>query len=328
MAAPATTIVTAESLVLSQMEKGSKITNRQAFEGILTKQMDSISQIAARHISASRLISIAVGAAMRNPLLFKCEASTVVRSLLQAAELGLEVGALQEAHLVPFKNSKRDCYECQLLIDYRGFLKLCWNSGMVKSIDASVVYVDDAFTFRKGTEISITYEPNIDVAMPERFWPDDNDSSVANRWDKVRCVYAAAELTTGGKVAIVLTRAQVERYRAMSKARDSNFWVGHWEAMAMKTALRRLQTFLPKSSNLAVALAVDEMAEFGNVAAPSFEIPEANYAVDEETGEIGSGMAAAKASLKGKAAETIGKPPPDADKIEAEQQAALTETGK
>jgi recombination protein RecT len=296
MAAPATT---AESIALAQTEKGKSITNRQAFEAILTNQLENISKVAAKHISAPRLISIAVGAAQRQPLLFKCEASTVVRCLLQAAELGLEVGALNEAYLIPFKNGKTGSYECQLMIDYRGYLKLCWQSGLVASIDAGVVYTTDSFTFRKGTSVEILYEPNIDAKLPTRFWPDDQDPKVENRWDLVRCVYAAAKLTTGGTVAIVLTRSDVERYRSRSKAKDSNFWINDWEPMAVKTALKRLQNLLPKSTQMAQAVAVDNQSEFGNVEGPiGFEIPEAEFI--EEAEEADSGMKAAKASLKSK----------------------------
>lgn len=324
MAAP--TIVTAESIVLAQTEKGLKMTNRQAFEAMLTKQMESISQVAARHISASRLIATAVGAAMRNPLLFKCEAVTVVRCLLQAAEIGLEVGALNEAYLVPFRNSKRNCYECQLMIDYRGYLKLCWQSGQIASIDASVVYHEDAFLYKKGTNVEIDFQPNIDVDLPDRFWPDDQDPSVPNRWSHVRCVYAAAKMVSGGTVGIVLTRSQVERYRARSKAKDSNFWVNDWEPMAVKTALKRLQNFLPKSAQVAKAVAVDNAAEFGELQPLAFDIPEANFeAEDEGEGTVnGGGMEAAKQSLKQKAAgEKVVAPPADQDQKDAEEQARL-----
>lgn len=308
-----TEIVSAESVALKQ-----NVTNKKAFEAILQKQMGSISQVAASHISASRLIAIAVGAAMRNPTLFKCEAVTVVRSLLQAAEIGLEVGALNEAYLVPFKNNKRGgIYECQLMIDYRGYLKLCWQSNLIASMDASVVYTTDKFVFRKGTEVEIDYEPNIDADLPDRFWPDENDATIPNRWSLVRCVYAAAKLTTGGKVAIVLTRSQVERYRSRSAAKSSNFWVNDWEPMAVKTALKRLQNMLPKSSQIAKAIALDDQAEFGNDAPIVFDIPEANEVAEEETQN--SGMEAAKASLKAKNArdttpiedDTSTRPGPD-----------------
>lgn len=278
----------------------SKISKREALETILGQQVKNISKIAASHISATRLVAIAVGAASRNPLLYECEPVTIIRSLLQAAEMGLEVGALNEAYLVPFRNNKRNVYECQLMIDYRGYLKLCWQSKMVASIDAGVVYDQDEFHFRKGTQVEIDYRPNIDADYPERFWPDDRDADVPHRWGHVRCVYAAAQLTTGGTVAIVLTRAQVERFRARSKAANSNFWVNDWEPMAIKTALKRLQNLLPKSTQMSMAVALDNAAEFGDVAMPAFNIPEANYEELPEEGSEELGMEAAKKSLKAK----------------------------
>lgn len=301
---------------------------RQAFAAILQKQVEAISQVAASHISPVRLINIAVGAAMRQPLLFECDASTVIRSLLQAAELGLEVGAANEAYLVPFKNNKRinpatgkvypnGIYECQLLQDYRGILKLVWQSQMIASVDAGVVYKGDVFKYRRGTDLELIHEPNLDRDLPERFWParlppenpEDQygpiDPSVPCRFNEIRCVFAAARTTTGGKVAVVLRRSDVEKFRNMSRAKDSTFWMEHWEAMGgRKTPLRQLCNFLPRSSQLMKAIALDNAVETADFSGLTFEIPEANY---EEPGPPapdangnGKGMQAAKDSLKQK----------------------------
>lgn len=276
------------------------ITNRQAFQAILQKQSGDLAAIAGRHISESRLIQVAVGAAMRDPLLFECEAITVVRSLLQAAELQLGVGAEQEAHLVPFRNNKRGgIYECQLMIGYRGLLKLVWQSQLISSIDFGIVYEGDEFTYRKGTEVNLDHRQNFDRELPEAFWLGDEPVGTPHRYGMIRCVYAAACTIHGGKVAVVLTRSQVERYRRMSRAKDSNFWVGHWEAMALKTAIRQLCKVLPKNASLVKATALDEAHDSGDFSGLSFDIPEANP--EEPEAVATQGMEAAKESLKRKA---------------------------
>ncbi|MCI4427735.1 MAG: recombinase RecT [Burkholderiales bacterium] len=73
-----------------------------------------------------------------------------------------------------------------------------------------------------------------------------------------------------------------EAVRAQSRAGSSGPWVTHFEAMALKTVVRRLFKWLPISVELATAIEADERAEIG--------IPQDNAliptTVDSETGEI------------------------------------------
>src|SRR5690606_7095111 len=80
---------------------------------------------------------------------------------------------------------------------------------------------------------------------------------------RVTHVYAVAKLKDGEPVFVVLTHGQVERYRARSMAKNAMAWSKDWEAMAMKTAVRRLFTWLPQSAEMATAAAVDEAPEIG-----------------------------------------------------------------
>ena len=70
-------------------------------------------------------------------------------------------------------------------------------------------------------------------------------------------VYAIAKLKDGESIPLVLSKAEVDRYRKRSKASTSGPWVTDYEAMAMKTAVRRLATWLPSSVELAAAQAID-----------------------------------------------------------------------
>lgn len=284
------------------------ITQRAAFEAIINKQLVELSKIAASHINPVRFLAQCVAAASRNPLLFQCDAKTIVSSMLMAAELGLGVGVEQEAALVPFKNNKRGgIYECQLLVQYQGLLKLVWQSELVAAIDFAIVYEGDHFEYKKGTDLVLEHRPNMDRELPERFWPaGENDEPGPDRYSMIRCVYACATTTGGGKVAIVLTRTQINRHRNQSRAKDSNFWVGHYEAMAIKTALRQLCKYLPKSTQLAKASAIADAFDTGEAVGAIFDIPDINAVTEDDAEEQTptGGMAGAKASLKEKAAKT------------------------
>jgi recombination protein RecT len=210
---------------------------------------------------------------MRNPTLLQCDPATVVRAVAMAAEMGLEPGsALNEAYLVPFKNTKVSParMECQLIPGYQGLVALCWRSGFVESIDSAVVYTFDEFEFNRG-EGKLTHIPNMDVVPPRRFWPaGENDDPDPDRYSMVKCVYAVARLKGGQRAIEVLPRWKVEELRSRSRASGSGPWVTDWEAMAKKTAIKQLVKMLPKSvelsRSLGQAMAADNAVETGDPA--------------------------------------------------------------
>jgi recombination protein RecT len=76
-------------------------------------------------------------------------------------------------------------------------------------------------------------------------------------------VYAVAKLEGGEPIFTVLTRNEIEKYRNRSRASKSGPWVTDFEAMALKTGIRRLFRWLPKSAEMARAAAIDEAPEIG-----------------------------------------------------------------
>ena len=76
-------------------------------------------------------------------------------------------------------------------------------------------------------------------------------------------VYAVARLKDGGVQFEVMSRADVEKVRALSKAGSSGPWVDHFDEMAKKTVIRRLFKYLPVSIELQKAVVMDERAEAG-----------------------------------------------------------------
>src|ERR1035437_9236031 len=82
-----------------------------------------------KHMTADRSIRMALTAANKSPKLLECSMESIGLSLLQASQLGVEING-RDAHLVPFKN-KNGGYDCQLIIDYKGFVQLAYRSGIV-----------------------------------------------------------------------------------------------------------------------------------------------------------------------------------------------------
>jgi len=205
--------------------------------GLLEKMKPAIAQALPKHISAERMARIAMTAVRSNAQLAKCSPVSFLGSLLQASQLGLEVNTpLGHAYLIPYKDV------ATLVIGYQGMLDLARRSGLVKAIYAHPVFEGDEFDYELGLEPKLRHKPK-------------------EQSDVLTHVYAVARLLTGEPIFTVLTRAKVETFRARSRASGSGPWVTDFDAMAMKTAVRRLWSWLPKSAEQAVAQRLDEALE-------------------------------------------------------------------
>ncbi len=240
---------------------------------LLERSKDKLAEVTPKHLTPDRLIRVAIAAAGRTPALLKCTPASLLNSVMQAAQVGLEPGsALGEAYLVPYKDT------CQLIIGYRGLISLARRSGQIVSIEAHVVHEKDQFTCKYGLDSVLVHEPD---------WSADPGEVVA--------VYAVAKLKDGGTQLEVMTKAQVDAIRSRSKASGSGPWVSDYPEMARKTVVRRLCKYLPLSIELAEAISIDEASEGAEVVA----VPTS----DEVTATIGRA-----ADVKAKLAAKLGKP--------------------
>jgi recombination protein RecT len=204
-----------------------------------------------RHVTADRLARVALTEVRRNPALAKCDQMSFLGAIMTCAQLGLEPGGtLGHAYLVPFENRKMGRTEVQFIIGYRGMIDLARRSGQIQSIEARAVYEGDRFEVKFGLDSDLTHIPDFD--NPNRTQPE-----------KLRFVYAVAKLKDGGVQFDVLSRREIEAIRAQSKAATSGPWQTHYEAMALKTVIRRLFKYLPISIELAQAIEQDERADRG-----------------------------------------------------------------
>ncbi|MGZ8256912.1 MAG: recombinase RecT, partial [Gallionella sp.] len=231
-----------------------------------------------KHINPDRMARIALTAFRMTPKLAECDPRSVFAAVIQSSQLGLEIGLMGEAHLVPFGN------QCQLIPGYTGLMKLARNSGLVIDIYAEVVRVNDKFSLKLGMERSLEHEP---LTAHGGFPASDEERG------EVAGFYAVGVLKDGSRTFVAMGRAEVERirdgsrgYQAAKKYKKDSAWDTDFAAMGLKTAIRRICKYLPKSPELATALALDDNAGRQNLTVDDAINGTFSPVVDVETGEV------------------------------------------
>jgi len=175
------------------------------------------------------------------PDLAACSRPSLLGALLDCARLGL-APCTEQASLVPFKG------QVTLIVGYEGYVQLMYRSGQVEQVVAEVVYEADEWEYSLGDGGRFFHRPNI----------------LAENRGKPLFTYCYASL--GGiartRVAVVTRREAEQLQREYGKDRHgkpnlSKPWHTNFESMWLKTAVRRVQKFAPKSPELRRALAVD-----------------------------------------------------------------------
>lgn len=224
----------------------------------------SMSAVAAKMVTPDKLIKIGIAAAQRNPTLLKCSTASIVRAIIQGAELGLTPGsALNSAYLVPFKNKTSgggEVWEAQLVVSAQGLSELVYRSGLVSFISAEVVYEGDDFHYELGLEPKLLHVP-----MDETI--DAN---------KITHAYMVVGLKDGSRVFRVMTRKAIDRIRDRSpQGGEKGPWKDHYAEMARKTVLKNGFKYVPKSIEVAKAISLDNAQETGDFSSLDFETPDA-----------------------------------------------------
>lgn len=218
---------------------------------ILVNSQRSIASVLPSHMSADRLVKLAVLAAVQQPKLLLCTKESVLGSLMTAAQLGLEPnGMLGSGYLVPYK--VKGVMTCQFIPGYRGLVDLAKRSGEVAGVVARVVYNDDTFEVHYGTKDEIVHRPAL---------------GGSRKYSDIFAVYVIATFEGGHKQFEVMTKEEVDAIRARSKSAEDGPWVSDYEEMAKKTVTKRGAKYWPlspqKAAQFAQAVEHDNRVDFG-----------------------------------------------------------------
>jgi recombination protein RecT len=190
------------------------------------------------HIPAERFKRVLLTAIQMNPKLATADRPTLFTSAMKAAHDGLLPDGREGALVIyntKIKVNGQDKWvdAVQWMPMIGGLRKKVRNSKEIATWDAKVVYERDEFIYEDGLDLILKHKPYL-----------DGDPG------KVRAAYSVAKLKTGEVSVEVMTLWQIERIRAMSKAKDRGPWVDHFAEMAKKTVARRHSKVLPMSTDL------------------------------------------------------------------------------
>ena len=215
-------------------------------KALLEASKKEIEAALPKHLTADRMLRIAMTEARKCPALLECTQPSFLGAIIQASQLGLEPGAaLGHCWMIPFNNKRAGTKEVQFIIGYRGMIDMAGRAEKVSHVIARAVYQGDKFEFQYGLEESLVHVPS-----------DSADGPLTH-------VYAVVFLKDGRKIFDVMNVREVEAIRARSKSADSGPWETDYEAMAKKSVVRRLFKYTPVSIELQTAVGMDEAAERG-----------------------------------------------------------------
>lgn len=223
------------------------------FRADLTLREDMIRSLLPKNVTFEKFFSMMVAAVGATPKLLECHRGSLIKSCIQAAELGLSLNpALGECDILPVYDRRENGMVAQFRPRYMGMMKLARQSGEVLKIEAEVIREKDEFFFQKGLEPKLEHRIKL-----------------GNRGEMIGA-YCVWTLKNGEKQFELMDREQILaiRDRSSAKTRDGKI-VGPWmtdeEEMWRKTVVRRASKYMPRSCESFInAVAMDNLREAGH----------------------------------------------------------------
>jgi len=206
-----------------------------------------------------RLFQIAFNSICYDDKLLECTQQSLIGGVFEALKLGIALGGpMQEGWLIPFKT--KGVPTATLIVGYMGYRNIIDRAGAVVDMHPRNVHVREVeeklFDYWFGDQPRIIHRAKYTVHQEKDLY----------------ATYCVANLRRGGKQMEVLLKDEIDSHRARSRAKDSGPWVTDYCAMALKTSVRKISKYLPKSNELlARALDLDDKADRGED--QQFDIP-------------------------------------------------------
>ena len=242
----------------------------------MDKYKGQIALALPKHITADRMVRLAMTAFSQNAALQKCDMHSIFASVVIAAQLGLEIGVGGQGYLVPYKG------KATFVPGWQGLVDLVSRAGRA-TVWTGAVYRGDEFDWALGDQPFVTHRPD-----------GDGDS-----WRDITHVYAIGRVNGSQYPVIeVWKMARVVRHlNKYNKVGGSHYALTNdgqnMEMYARKVALLQVLKYMPKSVEVQRAVDVASVADTGKSFTFDGEVvtvkdidDQGPTGVDMETGEV------------------------------------------
>jgi recombination protein RecT len=192
-----------------------------------------------KQLSIERFMRLAITVLRERDDLAACNPLSIIGSIMEAAQLGLELDpVLGHGYLVPFWSKDERNKRCIFIPGYRGFVHLMRNSGLVHNVNAEVVLRGEKIEVELGTQRLFKHTPVLELDRAE---PD--------LW---LGAYATVTFFQGEPDFEFMNCSAILAIKERSPAKDKNGKnVGPWKTdeleMWKKTPIRRIAKRMPLS---------------------------------------------------------------------------------
>jgi len=182
------------------MNSRAKSDSSQVLAKTLKDNLPALKRLAPKYLNLSRLMSLALEARQRNPLLAECSIESVVEFCKRCCEWGTDRVGAGGAWPVPFWNNKTKRYEMQAIPDWRLLIEKAKKAKAILHAMPDIVREGDKFSQTRGMNPSLVHEPILGSSAP------------------VIAAYCVYTLPHGDKDFVVMSRAELDAIRNRSKA--------------------------------------------------------------------------------------------------------------
>lgn len=278
----------ARTALAQRREAGGADENRKGVVKEIERLKPEFEAAMPRGREAAQLIRDAKSCLRTVHKLAECLPESIFGALMTCAQLDLRpnVPGLNAAYLVPFWDRDKKAMVATLIIGYQGYIDLGMRSGRLSGWSARTVFEGDVYDVDYGLNARLVHKP---ARFHDGRVEDPNQTPVATDYHSI------VRYANGGAEFWAMSRAQVLRHaRRHSKQKDDagnlkGAWRSDFDAMGMKTCVRMLAKFVPKSTSFEAmirALAVDEGVRLNYSAnAEPEEVTESGDLIDGEVVE-------------------------------------------
>lgn len=182
--------------------------------------VESIRKVTAGYLVPETVASFALQNIRKNNELLSCDPITLLEAVRTLAQMGCMPDGIH-GYLVPFWDKNTGKRLCTPVPAARGLVRMAQDNG-IRSIQFDIVHKNDDFAWSiNNGQLQMSHTPEL--------WTNSEPIGAYCTWrDK-----------DGTMHGVVMTKAEIDKVRNGSRAKNAKPWTEFYDQMALKTVVRR-----------------------------------------------------------------------------------------